>query len=293
MHRGERAWLPGRAREKVGAVLRSDDEGGWNDDVERRRSDEEVLAEPTGERSAEVPPDAVGVDLPCPHCGRRPIASAATGYRLTGMVFAYRAEKTRILGCQPCIRRTLLGGAGRNLLVGWWTTIAFFLNPLAIAWNVGRAFVDRGPNEHLVDALRESGVRYEFLADDEWDPDADHRVLAAGDVVELVAATAAAGESTDVEAVAHLVAERFPDADRSEIRDRLAERPGAAVDVAEASAALGTVLTDERKERLAALLVDVARADGGLDVGELHVLSEVADGLDLPDDRMRELVWGT
>lgn len=243
----------------------------------------------------EVPAGAVAVDVTCPHCGERPIETVAKGYRVTGLVLFMQRKTLRFVGCQHCIRRKLLGATMKNLVLGWWGIKSFVFNCFAIPWNLSRGFIARGPNEHLVEALEESGIPYEFIDDlAEFDPAAHHDdELYLDGMLRLAAATMMADGDADpeeVETVLEVTGEMFPDHDGGEVRDRLEGFVGTAADVGEVAAGLGTMLTDEGKQLALAFVLEVAAADDEVDDGEVEVFGEVAAGLGFSEDEVRELL---
>lgn len=243
----------------------------------------------------EVPAGAVAVDVTCPHCGERPIETVAKGYRVTGLVLFMQRKTLRFVGCQPCIRRKLLGATLKNLVLGWWGIKSFVINCFAIPWNLSRGLIARGPNEHLVEALDEAGIPYDFIDDaEEFDPEAHHDdELYLDGMLRLAAATMMADGDADpeeIETVLEVTGEMFPDHDGPEIRERLEDFADTASDVGEVAAGLGTMLTDEGRQLALAFVLEVAAADDDVDDEEIEVFGEVAAGLGFSEDEVRDLV---
>lgn len=243
----------------------------------------------------EVPAGAVAVDVTCPHCGERPIETVAKGYRVTGLVLFMQRKTLRFVGCQRCIRRKLLGATLKNLVLGWWGIKSFVFNCFAIPWNLSRGLIARGPNEHLVEALEEAGIPYNFIEDvEEFDPAAHHDdELYLNGMLRLAAATMMADGDADpeeIETVLEVTGEMFPDHDGPEIRERLEDFVDTAADVGEVAAGLGTMLTDEGRQLALAFVLEVAAADDDVDDEEVEVFGEVAAGLGFSEDEVRELV---
>lgn len=233
-----------------------------------------------------VPPDAAAVDVPCPHCGERPIQQAAKNYRLTGLLLAYQIKSDVQVGCAPCTRRKSWKSAAITALTGWWSVTCAIMNPFAIAWNLGRGLYNRGPTSGLVEVLEEAGVEVAFLEDpDEFDVGAHgaDEALVRG-LATLGCAVMLADDDADREE-AELIREEIdglaPDFDREELEAVIAETARADPTVEEVGSALGQLLTDEGREAALGLAVRVAAADGAIEEDEVAIIDEVADELGL------------
>lgn len=241
-----------------------------------------------------VPEDAVGVDVACPHCGRNPIESVAKGYRVTGLLLVSRHRTFRVVGCQSCIRRKLLATAARNLFLGWWGVFALVANLFAIPWNVGRAFVSRGPNQHLVDTLADTGIPFEFVREGEEWTAGDHEAMerSIDGMVQLAcAAMAADGEPSEAQraALVDVAGQLFEDHSEAEVRATIGAYEADAVDVEAVSRGLAPLLTDEGKQLALNVVATVAGADGDLAEPEAALVAEVAEGLDVSERQLEEL----
>lgn len=250
------------------------------------------------ESPATVPSDATAVDVPCPHCGRRPIETVAKGYRVTGMILVMQYKSLRFVGCQSCIRRKLWWATVKNVFLGWWSIKSAVMNPFAIGWNVFRSFVSRGPNENLVAALEESGIPFQFIDDkNSFDPAAHHddELLVDGMLKLATALMLADGEveEPEVQAALETVEEMFDDYERAELEARLQSfaREGG-VDVGRVSSGLSTMLTGEGKQLVMLFAMQVAGAGTGVepDEREMDLLAEIAENLGLSEQQMEELL---
>lgn len=238
----------------------------------------------------EIPSDAVGVKISCPYCGERPVESVARAHRVTGLVLWVRWDRFSVLGCHRCIRNELLKAAGKNFLVGWWGITAFFINLFAAPYCLVRSFVKRGVNEHLVEALHETGVPWEYLQEGEdFDP-ARHSFARfnAQALVQLGVALMDAGRlNTGVEedVIVDSLSEGFglPPQETRGMIDRAREAPQPLAVVAEG---LDGLLDDEGKEAAIVFGLSVAAADGEIEDEELAILGELYEHMDVTDQQV-------
>lgn len=236
-----------------------------------------------------VPADAAAVDVPCPHCGERPIQQAAKNYRLTGLLLAYQIKSDVQIGCASCTRRKSWKSAAITAVTGWWSISCILMNPFAIAWNLGRGLLNRGPSEGLVEVLEESGVEVSYLEEpDEFAPDSHHadEALVRG-LAKLGCAVMLADDSAD-RVEAELLREELDDLasdrDRGDVEELIEETARGDPTVEEVGDALGRLLTSEGREVALGLAVRVAAADGAVDEGEVELIGAVADELGLEVD---------
>lgn len=231
-----------------------------------------------------VPLDAEAIDVPCPHCGERPIEQAAKAYGVTGFLIAYRLKRRTHVGCGRCTRRKCWGSAAKTAVTGWWSISCIIINPFLIVWDLLRGLVNRGPTEGLVSLLEESGVAVSFLPDAAaYDPDThvDDELLVNG-LVKLGCAVMLADEDAgDAEAavirdeLAGLAPERSA-AELEELIEETAQTNPQPEDVADA---LGNVLTLEGQNAAVGLATRVAAADGDIDEREVSMIEDLAGAL--------------
>lgn len=253
----------------------------------RTQADE---TDPPGGGGREVPPDAVGVKLTCPYCGERPVESVARAHRVTGLVLWVRWERYGVLGCHRCIRDELLKAAGKNLLVGWWGITAFFINLFAAPYCLVRAFVKRGVNNHLVEALDETGVPWEYLREGEDLDPARHSFdrFNARALVQLGVALMDAGRwntGAEEDVIVESISDAFdlPVSDVRGMMERARKDPQPLADVAEG---LGGLLDDEGKQAAIVFGMYVAEADGRIEDEELDLLHKVAEHMEVTEEQV-------
>ncbi|WP_323675393.1 TerB family tellurite resistance protein [Halorubellus sp. PRR65] len=244
---------------------------------------------------ADVPDDAVAVDVPCPECGERPIEEAATGVGLVGMLLAYQWSSRTVMGCHACNRSRLWGLAGKNLLLGWWSIASLFANPFTVLWNLGRGAVNRGPSTKLARTLAESGVDFQYLADpSEFDASeyGEHELLKRGLLRLGVAVMLADGRADKSEAAAirDNALELFPDADRNELQERVTEYANGTTNAAKVADGLEETLTRDGRQLALRFAAQVAVADGDVDDAEAELLATLADELELDDGAVQNAI---
>lgn len=244
-----------------------------------------------------VPGDAAAVDVPCPHCGERPIQQAAKNYRLAGFLLAFQIKSDVQIGCATCTRRKSWKSAAITAVTGWWSVTCALLNPFAIAWNLGRGLLNRGPSSGLVDVLEESGVEVSFL-DDPADYDASgHRAdepLVRG-LATLGCAVMLADDDAD-RAEATLIREELeglsPEFGGEDLEALITETARSAPTAEDVGGALGRLLTDEGREAALGLATRVAAADGEVDEEEVALIGAVADelGIEVDEEAIEALI---
>jgi DnaJ-domain-containing protein 1 len=167
----------------------------------------------------------------CPQCRNARIRGARKVRFLYGLLVAARHGYRIEIGCEPCLRRIVLGQIGRNLLFGWWCFPWGVFTPLVLLSNLG-AIVSPYDDELLRDALGRAGIDPEEVA---VYPDGTTReqrtVLRVAEGL-LAAAVQADGRADDVEwnaAVDVLCTLSGGTMTREEARRRLmVAKPGAA-----------------------------------------------------------------
>lgn len=236
-----------------------------------------------------VPDDAVALDVPCPHCGERPIQQGAKNVRLAGFLLAYQIKRDTQIGCASCTRKKSWKSALITGLTGWWSIACLILNPFAILWNVGRGFVNRGPTRGLVETLEETGTTVEFLDDpDEFDPEAHlaDEALLRGLAKLGCAVMLADGDADEDEAavIREELAPLSPDAEEADVEELIEETARSDPTVEEVSEALDHLLTEDGRDVAVGLAARVAAADGEIDDEEVELIDAVADELGMEMD---------
>lgn len=236
-----------------------------------------------------VPSDAAAVDVPCPHCGERPIEQAAKAYGVAGFLIAYRLSRRTHVGCGRCTRRKCWGSAAKTAVTGWWSITCIIINPFLIVWNLGRGLLNRGPSSGLVALLQESGVEVRFLDDPAaFDPrgHVGEEVLVHG-LVQLGCAVMLADEDADRAEAAVIRDELagFATALSSDdVEAMIEETVQAEPAVDDVAASLGDLLSREGRDAALGLATRVAAADGEVDDQEVALIQAVADELGMAVD---------
>lgn len=262
-----------------------------------------------------VPGDAEAIDVPCPHCGERPVQQAAKAVRVSGFLIAYSIKRKTVIGCAECTRNELWKAALGTMLTGWWSITSAIINPFVVLWNLLRAPYNRGPTSGLVETIEEEGIEVGFVEDSEdFDPmrsvstdvllddfdaggasggsaaagrsDVEDQVLMEG-VVQLAGAVMLADgqpSSDQAELLRGVLRELFPDLDRGELESLIKEHLRAGPDVTAVTGELGGVLTEDGEDLLLEVAMDVALADGPASDAEVATIAEIADGLGMDMD---------
>ncbi|WEL22396.1 TerB family tellurite resistance protein [Halorhabdus sp. BNX81] len=236
-----------------------------------------------------APDDAVAVNIPCPHCGERPIEEGTRAYQLTGLVLLYRWRSIRVVGCHDCVSSRLRRTAAKTMVTGWWSITTFLVNPFLIVWNLGRSLYNRGPTDALATALAESGLPRDWLTDRaDFDPEENtgdellvDALIEVGCRVMLADGTPSQSEAA---VIRDTVLETFPEYDADEIESRIqsaAERDGS---LEAATDGLSALLTRPAREAVLALAAQVAAAKGEIGTDEKRQFQTLANELDVDLD---------
>lgn len=244
-----------------------------------------------------VPDDAAALDVPCPHCGERPIEQAAKNVRLTGLLLLFSIKRDTQIGCAECTKQKSWKSAAITAVTGWWSVFSAILNPFAILWNLIRGPINRGPSAGLVEHVEETGIDVEFLSDpDEFDPAAhvQDEALVRGLVSLGCAVMLADGEAdrAEAESVKEELAEITESFDEAELESLIDETARDAPTVHEIGDALNALLTEDGKDVAVGLAARVAAADGDVDDEEVELITEVGDelGMDLDEEEIESIV---
>jgi uncharacterized tellurite resistance protein B-like protein len=248
-------------------------------------------------RGTAVPDDAVAVDIACQHCGERPVEEVAKGYRVTGLLLAYRITTVRSLGCHRCNRRELWRLAGKNLLIGWWSITSILINPFATLYNVGRSLIHRGPTPALAEALNDAGLDYEFMADaDDFDLDRHtEEELHLRSLIRLGCATMLTdGQATRAEATAmrDAAVTMYPEYPTAEIEERIRKSADSVTNAIQVARGLSELLTPAGKEQALQFVAAVAAADDEVDPEEMELISRIADAMEMTDADVERALTG-
>ncbi|MFK7770151.1 MAG: TerB family tellurite resistance protein [Mariniblastus sp.] len=207
---------------------------------------------------------------PCPYCNDAPLETSATAPYVRGFLVAYQIGTKSFMGCNSCVQKKMRGEAGKSLLLGWFSLVAFFLNPFMILYNLLRSFFISPNPEAVAKKLRELGL-----------PD-NPQVI---DIQSVGFALAAAMILADgvVEESELLAAEKagdevFGEFDEAALR-MIVQHGKDLPPVEDLAAMLTDVLDDEAKEKVMIFLAEIAMADGNVAPEERLVLEKVGQGL--------------
>lgn len=207
------------------------------------------------------------VSYSCPYCDTRNLETVAAVPFIRGYVLAYQIGSNTFIGCVPCVRKKVLGEAGRSLFLGWFSISAFIVNPFLILYNLLRApFI--GQNYPKVrQKLRELGI-----------PEEQSAVNLTSMCYCLAASMIAADgkiEASEIAVANEIGAKLFADFNPADFETVAADVKGlpAPQDIA---SLLTEILTEEGKKALFLYLLAIAQADGQVAESEKKLLEEIA-----------------
>lgn len=244
-----------------------------------------------------VPADAAAIDVACQYCGERAIEELAKGHRITGLVLFYQIKSYQLIGCHRCVRAKLWGMSVKNLVLGWWGIRAAILNAGLTLKNLGRSFMNRGPNSNLVEALEDVGVTYDYLADPATFEPENHSPdeLYIRSLVRLgTAIMLADGDAHPEEqrAIRDTILTVFPDYPADQV-DALVERASQSpADVERVAEGLGEMLGPDGEVLVVNFAAAVADA-GVADREGIELAAMIARGLDLDEDDVQSALQET
>ena len=207
----------------------------------------------------------------CPACNKRNIQTVVSYNYARGMLLAVRHGKKRFAGCVPCAGGELRKEAGRQLLYGWFSPTALVLTLAYVPWNFGRSFFLKPNKEKVTELFREIGLPGEAA-----ETNATLSLYAA--VAAMILADGKI-DPNELETARRASARFIPEFDPDRL-DEMLKLP--ALPVAQLGALLKPVLTDESKDALVALLVEIAHGDASFDKREERLLRDLCREIEAP-----------
>lgn len=219
---------------------------------------------------ADAPAASPARGYPCPICQTREIETVITQPAIRGFLLAYQISTRRVLACRSCARKSLLGEAGKSMLIGWFSPTSLVVNPVFILWNAGRApFVGANP-EKVAKVYRELGVPVPGES-------IELPLILYSLAVNMIAADGKF-EDAEVETAARVgrdILPEFDDAAFQEVLGRWARLP----EPEQNARLMGNVLSDGGRRLINRYLYEIAAADGHIDRKEKRLLKRVSDAL--------------
>lgn len=83
------------------------------------------------------------INILCPICKNRKVEAVARTFYVRGIIIVMQIAKKTFVGCVHCVRMELLKEAGISSLIGWFSFSSFFINPVAIFYNLIRGIFIR------------------------------------------------------------------------------------------------------------------------------------------------------
>jgi len=212
--------------------------------------------------------------LPCPHCGTKPLTSLATAPYARGFLIAYQLGSKKIVGCTGCVANGLRLEALRSVLYGWFSITALILNFVFVPWNILRSFFVKENPEAVANFLDRIGIPQ---------PGQDHRFE------EALYSTAAAlihadnkVEEAEVVAAKTLGPGILPEFDPQKF-DQIIEDKWRLPDLESVGAILNTYLSEEGKVVVVHYLIEIALADGEFHKSEDRLIAKLAKRFGISD----------
>ncbi|MFK8111446.1 MAG: TerB family tellurite resistance protein [Rubripirellula sp.] len=207
---------------------------------------------------------------PCPYCNTNPLETTATAPYVRGFLVAYQIGTKTFIGCVPCVRKKILGEALLSLLIGWFSIVAFVLNPFLIAYNLFRGIFVGENREFVAKKLAQMGL-----------PDSPQgmNVTAVGQAL-AASMILADGIVEEAELVAAEQAgdEVFDDFDEAALR-MLVQTGKNLPPVEDLANMLADTLDQEAKEKVMIYLSEIAMSDGNVSAEEREMLERIGRSL--------------
>ncbi|MEM7783898.1 MAG: TerB family tellurite resistance protein [Planctomycetota bacterium] len=207
---------------------------------------------------------------PCPYCHDRELETVSTAPYVRGLIAAYLVGSKSFIGCTSCVRKKMFGEAGLSALIGWFSVVAFILNPIFIVYNVIRACLIGENKKAVAKKLKQLGL-----------PDNPQVV----DIQSVGFALAASMILADgqVEEAELLAAEKAGDEVFGEFDEaalRMVVMHGKDLPpVEDLASMLKDALDDDQKDKVMVYLAEIAMADGNVAPEERAMLERVGKSL--------------
>jgi uncharacterized tellurite resistance protein B-like protein len=207
---------------------------------------------------------------PCPYCKSNSLQTTATAPYVRGFLVAYQLGTKTFIGCVPCVRKKILGEALLSLLIGWFSIVAFVLNPFLILYNFVQGVFIGENRESVAQKLQQLGLP-------------EHpQVISVNAVGYALAASMilADGVIEEAELVAAEQAgdEVFDDFDEAALR-MLVQHGKDLPPVEDLASMLRDTLDNEAKEKVMVYLSEIAMADGNVSAEERQMLERIGKSL--------------
>lgn len=183
---------------------------------------------------------------------------------------AYQIGTKSFIGCTGCVKKKVRGEAGISLLLGWFSLVAFVLNPFMILYNFIRSFFISPNPAAVAGKLQELGL-----------PDNPNIINIQAVGFALAAAMILADgvvEESELLAAEKAGDEVFGEFDEAALR-MIVQHGKGIPPVEDLAAMLTDVLDNEAKEKVMVFLAEIAMADGHVAPEERMVLEKVGAGL--------------
>ena len=209
--------------------------------------------------------------IDCPKCKTNKIQTAVSYTTVRGMLIAYQINHKRFAGCVGCAGSELRKEAGRQLLYGWLSISALVMTVGLVPWNFGRSFFIKPNKTKVVELFQELGVPTSAA-------DADFTASLYAAVAAMVLADGKIDQNELK--IAREASARFIPVFSEARLDEFLRRP--ALPVNQIGALLKDALTDDGKNELVSLLVEIAKGDGEYHKSEQTMLRGLCESLNAP-----------
>ena len=211
----------------------------------------------------DIPENAIGIKIPCPECGKEPVVCASKAYGIIGVLLAYQISTRTVIGCQRCIKKTLLTTAGKNMLLGWWSISSAIINPFLTVYDIINAFIPKNkPNKLLIETLDKSAIPWEFLLKNEiftpsnYNPDEvyTYGMLNLACAMMMADGEASPEEEDTIKTIANKI---FPKYSTQKVQKIIDDKKDNPVEISKIGTSLGTMLTNEGKEMVLQFMMEI------------------------------------
>lgn len=207
---------------------------------------------------------------PCPYCNDAKLETTATAPYVRGFLVAYQIGTKSFIGCVGCVRKKIFGEAVLSLLIGWFSIVAFFLNPVLILYNLLRGcFVGANPKA-VGKKLNELGL-----------PESP-KILDLQSVGYALAASMILADGEVEEAELHAAEqagdEVFGEFDEAALR-MIVQHGKDLPPVDDLAAMIADSIDNDQKQKIMVYLSEIAMADGNVAPEEREMLQRVQANL--------------
>lgn len=206
----------------------------------------------------------------CPYCNQSTVDTFANAPYVRGYILAYQKGSKPFFGCNPCVRKKVLGEAGLSALIGWFSISSLIVNPFMIIYNLFQGLTVKPDPAKVQAKFKEFGIP---------DHPGEVNILAIGYslAVSMIAADGKI-EEEEVRVAQQMGGKILPGFNQQDFKnylDKYDELPG----VPALASFLKDNINDATKDKLYQFLAAIASADGEIAEEEATMLKDFASNL--------------